>query len=170
MTFLDSASAPSVHSARIGALPQPFAYAERSQSRSFATVHFAEERVPVTAKLSKRFYDTFGEQIANELVDWFNQVDETYRADLRELNELNFARFDAKLEQRIAELRAELRTETITLRKDLESGFARSDVRVEQRLAQVKSDLVKWMFAFWAPTALATVGTALGVVSLLLRR
>ena len=124
----------------------------------------------MTAKLSKRFYDTFGEQIANELVDWFNQVDETYRADLRELNELNFARFDAKLEQRIAELRAELRTETITLRKDLESGFARSDVRVEQRLAQVKSDLVKWMFAFWAPTALATVGTALGVVSLLLRR
>ena len=100
----------------------------------------------------------------------FDTVDRAYRADLRELNELNFARFDAKLEQRIAELRAELRTETITLRKDLESGFARSDVRVEQRLAQVKSDLVKWMFAFWAPTALATVGTALGVVSLLLRR
>jgi len=124
----------------------------------------------VTAKLSKRFYDTFGEQIANELVDWFNQVDETYRADLRELNELNFARFDAKLEQRIAALRAELRTETIALRKDLESGFARSDAKLEQRLAQVKSDLVKWMFAFWAPTALATVGTALGVVSLLLRR
>jgi len=123
----------------------------------------------VTAKLSKRFYDTFGEEIANELVDWFNQVDETYRADLRELNELNFARFDAKLEQRIAALRAELRTETIALRKDLESGFARSDAKLEQRLAQVKSDLVKWMFAFWAPTALATVGTALGVVSLLLR-
>ena len=92
--------------------------------------------MPVTARLSKRFYDRFGEEIANELVDWFNAVDNTNRADLRELNELNFARFDAKL---------------------------------EQRLAQVKSDLVKWMFAFWAPTALATVGTALGVVSLLLR-
>ena len=159
--------------------------------------------MPVTAKLSKRFYDTFGEQIANELVDWFNKVDETYRTDLRELNELNFARFDAKLEQRfaefdakwgtrwteldakwggrwteldakleqrIAELRTELRTETAALRKDLESAFARAEARVEQRLAQVKSDLVKWMFAFWAPTALATVGTALGVVSLLLRR
>jgi len=159
--------------------------------------------VPVTAKLSKRFYDTFGEQIANELVDWFNKVDETYRTDLRELNELNFARFDAKLEQRfaefdakwgtrwteldakwggrwteldakleqrIAELRAELRTETAALRKDIESAFARAEARVEQRLAQVKSDLVKWMFAFWAPTALATVGTALAVVSLLLRR
>ena len=96
--------------------------------------------------MSKRFYDVFGEEIANELVDWFNAVDATYRADLRELNELNFARFDAKLEQRLAELRAELVKE----------------------LAGVKSGL-KWMLAFWAPTALAVIGTGAGVISLLLR-
>ena len=100
----------------------------------------------MTARLSKRFYDVFGEEIANELVDWFNAVDATYRADLRELNELNFARFDAKLEQRLAELRAELVKE----------------------LAGVKSGL-KWMLAFWAPTALAVIGTGAGVISLLLR-
>ena len=97
--------------------------------------------------MSKRFYDVFGEEIANELVDWFNAVDATYRADLRELNELNFARFDAKLEQRLAELRAELVKE----------------------LAGVKSGL-KWMLAFWAPTALAVIGTGAGVISLLLRQ
>jgi hypothetical protein len=67
-----------------------------------------EPRVPVTAKLSKRFYDVLGEDVANELVEWFNAVDLTYRSDLRELNELNFARFDAKLEQRLAELRLDL--------------------------------------------------------------
>jgi hypothetical protein len=39
--------------------------------------------VSVTARLSKRFYDVFGEEIATERVDWFNQVDDTYRADLR---------------------------------------------------------------------------------------
>jgi len=44
----------------------------------------------VTAKLSKRFYDVLGEDVANELVDWFNAVDLTYRTELRELNELNF--------------------------------------------------------------------------------
>src|SRR2546428_4130787 len=44
-----------------------------------------------------------------------------------------------------------------------ELNFARFDAKLEQRLAQVKSDLVKWMFVFWAPTAL-------GVVSLLLLR
>jgi hypothetical protein len=64
--------------------------------------------MPVTAKLSKRFYERLGDEIANELVDWFNQVDATYKSDLRELNELNFARFDAKLEQRLAELRIDL--------------------------------------------------------------
>jgi hypothetical protein len=64
--------------------------------------------MPVTARLSKRFYEVLGEDVANELVDWFNAVDLTYRADLRELNELNFARFDAKLEQRLAQLRVDL--------------------------------------------------------------
>ena len=64
--------------------------------------------MPVTARLSKLFYDRLGEEIANELVEWFNAVDATYRADLRELNELNFSRFDAKLEQRITELDAKL--------------------------------------------------------------
>src|SRR5207244_13614325 len=65
-------------------------------------------RVPVTARLSKRFYDTLGEEIASELVDWFNAVDATYQADLRELNELNFARFEAKLGERLAQLESHL--------------------------------------------------------------
>ena len=46
----------------------------------------------MTAKLSKKFYEKFGDDITNELVDWFNKVDATYRSDLRELNEVNFAR------------------------------------------------------------------------------
>jgi hypothetical protein len=52
--------------------------------------------MPVTAKPSRKFYQKFGDDITNELVDWFNKVDATYRSDLRELNEVNFARFDAK--------------------------------------------------------------------------
>ena len=114
--------------------------------------------MPVTARLSKRFYDVFGEEIATELVDWFNAVDATYRADLRELNELNFSRFDAKLEQRLA-----------TLDAKLEQRLAELRVELVKELAGVKSGL-KWMLAFWAPTALAVIATGAGVVSLLLRR
>ena len=64
--------------------------------------------MPVTAKLSRKFYEKFADDVANELVEWFNMVDATYRSDLRELNELNFARFDAKLEQRLAQLETRL--------------------------------------------------------------
>ncbi len=90
----------------------------------------------MTARLSKRLHDVLGEDVANELVDWFNAVDLTYRTDLRELNELNFARFDAKLEQRLAELRAEFRTE----------------------VAQLRIGLLRWMFGFWVTTLLGIAG------------
>ena len=103
--------------------------------------------MPVTVKLSRKFYDTLGDEITNELVDWFNKMDATSRSDLRELNELNFARFDAKLEQRVAEVRAEMRT-----------GFA------EQRAA-----LVKWMFLFWAANAATTAGLVLTLAGILMR-
>jgi hypothetical protein len=103
--------------------------------------------VPVTARLSKRFYDVLGEDVANELVDWFNAVDLTYRADLRELNELNFARFDAKLEQRLAELRAELLTQIAGLR-----------VEFRTELHQVRTELLRWMFGFWVTTLLGIAG------------
>ncbi len=45
--------------------------------------------MPVTARLSRKFYETFGDDLANEIVEWFNQVDFTYRTELRELNEVN---------------------------------------------------------------------------------
>jgi hypothetical protein len=101
--------------------------------------------VPVTAKLSRKFYEKLGDDVANELVEWFNMIDATYRSDLRELNELNFARFDAKLEQRVAEL----------------------DAKLELRLAQMETRLTKRMFGFWITQAATTAGLVFGVVKLM---
>jgi hypothetical protein len=101
-----------------------------------------ETRVPVTARLSKQFYDRLGEQIANELVDWFNQVDATYRSDLRDMNELNFTRFDAKMEQRFAESDAKL-----------EQRFAQFDVRFasfEARMERRLLEQTRFFFLAWA--------------------
>ena len=95
--------------------------------------------MPVTATLSRKFYDKFGDDITNELVNWFNQVDATYRTELRELNDLNFSRFDAKLEQR----------------------FAESDARWEQRIGDLQAQLIKWMFVFWTGTTVTVLGTTL---------
>ena len=107
--------------------------------------------MPVTARLSRKFYERFGDEITNELVDWFNEVDATYRSELRELNELNFARFDAKLEQRIAEVKIELRHEIGELR---------------MRLDAIRADLIKWMFIFWAGTTLTVLGATLALLKL----
>ena len=118
--------------------------------------------MPVTARLSKRFYEVLGEDVANELVDWFNAVDLTYRNDLRELNELNFARFDARLEQRLAELRAELRQELAELRADFRAELRTeiAGLRLEFRteLQQVRTELLRWMFGFWVTTLLGIAG------------
>jgi len=92
--------------------------------------------VPVTAKLSRKFYERFGDDLTNELVEWFNQVDTTYRSELREANELNWLRFEAKLEQRIAELRTDL--------------------------AHLETKLIRWMFLFWV----GTLGTLIALLKL----
>ena len=107
--------------------------------------------MPVTAKLSRKFYEKLGDDVANELVEWFNLVDTTYRSDLRELNDLNFARFDAKLEQRLAEVTGKLETK-------IEQGFARIETKLTNRL-----------FAFWIAQAATTVGLVFGVVKLVAR-
>jgi uncharacterized coiled-coil protein SlyX len=93
----------------------------------------------------------FGEEVTNELVDWFNTVDATYRADLRELNELNFARFDAKLEQRLTELDAKWGGQSAALDAKLDQRVA----ELRTSLAELKSELLRWMFAFWVTTGLA---------------
>ncbi len=106
--------------------------------------------MPVTARLSLKFYERFGEDIATELVNWFNDVDATYRGDLRELNELNFARFDAKLEQRAAQMESKL----------------------EQSVARLETRLIRWMFGFWTGAFVTIVGTllALGRLGVLVPR
>ena len=93
--------------------------------------------MPVTAKLSRKFYDKLGDDVANELVEWFNLVDATYRSDLRELNELNFERFRAEMRAGFAELRAEI--------------------------AQMETRLTKRMFAFWIAQSATTAGLVLAL-------
>jgi len=112
--------------------------------------------MPVTAKLSQKFYERFGDDLANELVTWLNQVDATYRGEFRELFEVHFSRFDAKLEQRVVEIRAELREEIGALRGDLRHGLA--EVRTE--IASSRAETLRWIFLFW----IGTLGTVVALM------
>ena len=92
--------------------------------------------------MSRKFYDAFGDDLANELVKWFNQVDLTYRTEVRELNELNFARFQARLEQEIARL---------------DNRIDKFEFSVDAKLDRLRAELIRWMFLFW----IGSVGLAL---------
>lgn len=130
--------------------------------------------MPITAKFSKAFYDKLGHEIADEMVNWFNQADAVYRTQLRDLNDLNYARFEAKLDQRFAEHDAKWERRFGEL--DWERRIAESDTKWERRFGDlsvkvdkltaiveaqphaIQANLLKWMVVLWATTILAIVG------------
>ncbi|UCG85079.1 MAG: hypothetical protein JSW71_14195 [Gemmatimonadota bacterium] len=90
-------------------------------------------------------------------MSYLNQIDSSYLSELRELNELNFARFDAKLEQRITELRSELKQQIAELRGELRA-------ELHTGLAGLETKLIRWMFVFWAGSTLTILGTMLALL------
>ncbi len=100
MPGIDSAGGPRVCSARINHLM-------RSAECGIEGLALAR---PVAFPVRPQHYNSafHTPHSAFRFVNWFNAVDATYQADLRELNELNFARFEAKLGERLAQLESHL--------------------------------------------------------------
>ena len=128
--------------------------------------------MPVTAKLSRRFYDTFGDEIANEFVEWFNSVDAQYRADLRDMLDQRFATQDARIEQRFAaqDVRIERRLAAVDARlagfearmeSQLERLESRLLGRMEGMIASVRTSQQKWTIGLWTATMLAVIAARL---------
>ena len=103
--------------------------------------------MPVTAKLSRKFYDKFGDELTNELVEWLNSVDAGYRTELRQLMDANLARLDARFDAFEAKLEAKLAR--------LEGGLIARIGLVEARLA--RQTLMYWI---------ATLGTIVALLKL----
>src|SRR6188474_3079303 len=102
--------------------------------------------MPVTAKLSQRFSQIFGDEIANELVEWFNSMDPTYRSDPREVNQPTGPRFDARLEQRLAGLRQELAQGLAAAGQDR----SRVEARLTHEIAALRQDTTQAITALRA--------------------
>ena len=146
--------------------------------------------MPVTAKLSSRFYEKLGDDVTNELVTWLNAVDAEFRNELREANDRNWsqlraefdaqsARLTAEFRGGLAELRTEMRTGFADLRAEMGAGLADlraemvtgladgrtglADLRAELRVEihQESTKLIRWMFGFWVMTVLTIAGLKL---------
>ena len=121
--------------------------------------------MPITAKLSTKFYEKLGDDVANELVEWLNLVDTSYRQEFRDLFEANFGRVEARLgamDARIAGLEARLETRISGVETRMADLEERLVARMDAKLEALKSELLKWMFLFWV----GTMGTVLAIVKL----
>jgi hypothetical protein len=99
--------------------------------------------MPVTSRLVQRLHDVLGEEATDDLFAWWQETAKVNRAEIREVADLYFARFDARLEKGLAEVRAEM-------------AVLRSELRSE--MAAQRADLIKWMFIFWAGTVVPLAG------------
>ena len=128
--------------------------------------------MPVTAKLSRKFYERLGDDVAGALVDWFNAVDLTYQTQLKEINELNWERFKATLQAEIATLRGEFRAGLADLRSEFIATISATSKEQSSEVAKLRGEmdamgtrLLKWMFVYWCGSVIAVVGliTAMGI-------
>ncbi|MCH7934728.1 MAG: hypothetical protein IIC36_12120 [Gemmatimonadetes bacterium] len=106
------------------------------------------------AKLSREFYDRFGDKVTDELVNCLNSIEASYRAEIKDLFAAHFGRFEEKLERRLAETAAALGR----FEEKLERRLAETTAELRVEIHSVKADLIKWTFVFWAPVALAMIG------------
>jgi hypothetical protein len=118
--------------------------------------------LPVTAKLSRKFYERLGDDIAAELVDWFNGVDSTYQTQLREQNDMNWERYKAFVDSRIAELRREMEAALARSENGIRSDFG----TLRKEFADFRAEMLKWMFVYWT----GSVVTLGGLIIVLVRQ
>ena len=101
------------------------------------------------------------------MVNWFNQTDIEYRTQLRDLNDRNYARFEAKLEQRFSEQNAKWEARFGSLETAIARQLGELDVKWERRQNEQFAGLLKWMFVFWSTSLVSMIGLSIAIVGLL---
>jgi hypothetical protein len=107
--------------------------------------------VPVIAKLSRRFYEVVGEDVAQQLVDWLNDVERelTWRASLRLRNESNHARASTR--------RMAVRSTGPESLRSAAAPVPQDSVDLRAEICRFRSDLIRWMFLSCASTLIGTL-------------
>ncbi|HEX8723837.1 MAG TPA: hypothetical protein VF737_00450 [Gemmatimonadaceae bacterium] len=88
--------------------------------------------MPVAAKLSRKLYETLGDEAAEAMVSWMDSVEHN-RAELREMNDLAFARIDA----RFGEMDARIDGRFSEMDARIDGRFAEMDARIDGRFGEM---------------------------------
>ena len=145
--------------------------------------------MPVNTKLSRKAHDQLGEDVALELEDVVKRMDENHRADLREMSDFSFSRFDARLEQRLAEQGGSLRTVIAEQGASIRNEMAEMGASIRGEMSEMRVGLSKdiaqlgekvaasevrnreailaqtrWMVGLWAAQITILIGAVLVVL------
>ena len=130
-------------------------------------------------------------ETAEYLMNWMHTADAS-RAELRELNQLNHARFDSRLREQFAHFREQMREDLAKFREDIHDDNAafRKELRAENaafrettrqahadlrldlhtsiaqldiKLERRFGDLITWSFVFWV-SAVGAIAALAGVL------
>src|SRR6266704_1560438 len=109
----------------------------------------------MSARLAQTLQEKLGSEGAAEMIAWFDDTQRGAREELRDLNELNFDRFDSRVGERMAELRGSLDRQIEGVRRDLEAKI--ESVRQELALkiddvGKGEARLLRWMIVIWVTT------------------
>jgi len=92
----------------------------------------------ITARLSHKLRQTLGDEAAEDLVNWMQQMDAQ--------------RAEAATRADLAELRLATQADFAEVRQEMKAGFAelrQEMAHLETRLERRIGDLIKWSFVFW---------------------
>src|SRR5687767_15976356 len=102
--------------------------------------------MPVTTRLVQRLHDVLGEEATDDLFAWWQETARVNRAEIREVADLYFARFEPRLQNSLAEVRGEM----AGLQGERRSELAARRADVRSQMATPRADLIKSMRIYWA--------------------
>jgi hypothetical protein len=123
----------------------------------------------LAAKLSRKLYETIGDEAAEATLTWMDSVERT-RAEAF-CQEIRGELLVLRDEMRggLAAVRDEMNGGFAALREEMHAGFTRLEVAIERVNGRIDTrylDLLKWSLTFWVGTALAIAGTLVALARL----
>lgn len=82
-------------------------------------------------------------------------MDSTYQTQLKEINDLNWARMEARFDVFDARMNA--------FEARIEARMNAFESRIEARFQKFRSEMLLWMFAFWSATVIPLIGVMLAL-------
>ena len=131
--------------------------------------------MPLAIKLSRRFYDTLGDEVTNEFVMMLNSLDDAYRTEIRDLFGSHTGQIDSRmgqLEGRMGHLEGrmerlegrmgQLETRLVRVEAQIELLEKNLNTRIDAKLSDLKASILTWTLVFW----LGTMGTVVALLKL----